>query len=456
VEPTVFDTALVARYDRPGPRYTSYPTALEFSPGFASADLARALADSPRGSLSLYLHVPFCASPCFYCGCNKVITRDVTRARAYVARLEREIEMRARLFPTPPRVEQLHFGGGTPTFLEDGEIGRLLERLAATFPFSPPGEREFSIEVDPRTVDGARLARLGRLGFDRLSLGVQDFDPAVQAAVNRVQSADATLALIGEARAAGFRSVSVDLIYGLPRQTRASFARTLEQIAAARPDRLAVYGYAHLPALFKPQRRIRAEELPAPADKLALLGLTVATLSAAGYVYIGMDHFALPTDELVRAQEAGSLQRNFQGYSTRAELDLLGLGVSAISNLGGAYAQNLKSLPAWSAAIDEGRSPSERGLRLSADDRLRRFVIQRLMCATRLDFAAVEAAHDIVFEEYFARELAALAPLVSDGLVLAAGRSLAITPVGRLLMRNVAMVFDRYLGDRRERYSRAV
>jgi oxygen-independent coproporphyrinogen-3 oxidase len=461
---TIFDAGLVSRYDRPGPRYTSYPTAVQFHTGFGIAQYEAAARHSNEGSprpLSLYVHVPFCESPCFYCGCNKVITRDHGKAQQYLVRLRREIALQGALFSRTRPVDQLHFGGGTPTFLSDAEIGEVLAELDRCFMLRRDADREYSIEIDPRTVSVDRLEALSKLGFNRVSLGVQDFDPDVQVAVNRVQSCEDTLALIRRARELPIDSVSVDLIYGLPRQNRASFARTLDLIIAARPDRIAAYSYAHLPHIFKPQRQIKNADLISPAEKLGLLGLTVEKLTAAGYVYIGMDHFALPTDELVRAQQDGTLQRNFQGYSTRAECDLVALGVSSISKVGDTYAQNAKTLAEYYRMIDAGTLAVQRGVALNDDDRVRREVIQRLMCATRLEFAGIEAAHGIRFEDYFAAELAALAPLEADGLVVREGRSLRITARGRLLMRNVAMVFDAHLPKMapladQPRFSRAV
>jgi oxygen-independent coproporphyrinogen-3 oxidase len=448
----VFDAGLITRYDRPGPRYTSYPTAVQFHPGFASKEYEAAARASNAGTpkpLSLYFHVPFCASPCFYCGCNKVITRDHSKSLDYLQRLYLEVERQGALYDRARPVEQLHFGGGTPTFLTNEQIGELLAHVGKYFTLlgrGPEGaHREYSIEIDPRTIDPERLKGLVELGFNRISLGVQDFDPAVQEAVNRVQSVEDTLELIRYARELGIDSVSVDLIYGLPKQNRATFAKTLDLVIGARPDRIATYSYAHLPHLFKPQRQIKTADLISPAEKLGLLELTVQKLSDAGYVYVGMDHFALPTDELVRAQRAGTLQRNFQGYSTKAECDLVAMGVSSISKVGDAYAQNAKSLPEYYAMIDAGGLAVQRGVQLTQDDRIRRDVIQRLMCATRLDFAAVDAEFGIRFEEYFAPELDALVPLKDDGLIEREGRGIRITGRGRLLMRNVAMPFDAHL-----------
>jgi len=462
---TVFDEQLIRRYDRPGPRYTSYPTALQFRPDFGPVEFIAAARASNAGPqprpLSLYVHVPFCASPCFYCGCNKVITRDTRKAGTYLTHLFREIELAGAAFSRQRRVDQLHLGGGTPTFLSMAQIGDLLAALGQHFTLRMDEEREFSIEVDPRTVDPEGIAALAALGFNRVSLGVQDFDRDVQAAVNRLQSVEHTLGLIAAARASNIPSVSVDLIYGLPRQTATSFATTLDLVIAARPDRLAVYSYAHLPHLFKPQKQIRSQELPTAAAKLELLGLAVERLTTAGYVYIGMDHFALPNDPLVVAQSNGTLQRNFQGYSTQAECDLVGLGVSAISKIGDTYSQNAKTLDRYYAATAAGRLPTERGVRLSSEDALRRRVIHTLMCGSRLDFEAVEAEFGIEFEPHFATDLLALEPLVTDGLVARVGRSLQVTPRGRLLARSVAMAFDPALrepanGDAGPRYSRAV
>ena len=443
---TLFDADLVRRYDRPGPRYTSYPTAIDFHAGFGPDDYRAAAAASNRAAdrkaLSLYVHVPFCRSPCFYCGCNKVITRDKAKARDYLAHLDTEIDLQGALFDRDRTVRQLHFGGGTPTFLDDDELEALLGRLGRAFTLTEAAEREYSIEIDPRTVDAARLARLTAMGFNRVSLGIQDFDPGVQQAVNRVQPAEETLGLIAAARRLGIRSLSVDLIYGLPRQTPASFGRTLDRLIEARPERLAVYSYAHLPQLFKPQRQIDDRDLPSAEDKLALLGLTIERLGAAGYVYIGLDHFALADDELVKAQTAGTLQRNFQGYSTHADTDLVALGVSAISKVGDSYAQNAKTLGAYYRHLEAGRLPIERGIELDGEDRLRREVIQHLMCATHLDFAAIGRAFGIDFEQHFAAELERLQPLLADGLAVRDGAGLQVTGRGRLLLRHLAMAFD--------------
>jgi oxygen-independent coproporphyrinogen-3 oxidase len=450
------DAALIRKHDRNGPRYTSYPTALQFTPGFGPrehrAAVMRACADEadvPSPPLSVYVHIPFCASPCFYCACTKIITRQTEMAEAYLLRLEREIELQSRLFtqasPHPRTIEQLHFGGGTPTYLSGTQLGRVLGWLEQRFGFAGSARREFSIEVDPRTVDPARLHELSALGFNRLSFGIQDFDPAVQHAVNREQSPESVRQLVEAARGARFRSLSMDLIYGLPLQTPQSFARTLDQIVALRPERIAAYSYAHLPQRFKAQRRIRAAELPTPAVKLQLLQLTTQRLLDAGYVHIGMDHYALPDDDLARALEQGSLQRNFQGYSTYAGLDILGLGMSAISGLADSYSQNARSLTAYYDALDHGQLPIERGLRLSADDLLRREVIGDIMCRGELRYAPIERRHHVDFVDYFADALAQMQDLRADGLVELAPGALRVTPLGRFLLRAIAMPFDAYL-----------
>jgi len=377
-----FDADLVRRYDRPGPRYTSYPTAVQFHDRFREAEYRAAAARTnqvnPPAPLSLYVHIPFCASPCFYCGCTKVITRSREQAENYLSRLYREIEMQAELFGRGRVVDQLHFGGGTPTFLNPWQLEDLLKKLDWSFSLRKDGGREFSIEIDPRTCDPDTVDLLARAGVNRMSLGIQDFDPDVQQAVNRVQSPEQTFALMDRARRAGFESVSVDLIYGLPKQNRDRFARTLDRVIGARPDRFAVYSYAHLPHMFKPQKRIHAEDLPSGAEKLALLGLTIEKLTGAGYVYIGMDHFALPDDDLAVALREGSLHRNFQGYSTHADCDLVALGASSIGKLDDTYAQNYKSLHDYYQAIDSGHLAVHRGLELNDDDRLRRAVIARV------------------------------------------------------------------------------
>lgn len=454
-----FDRALVEKYDRPGPRYTSYPTAPQFHEGFGEAEYRRAARRShapPARPLSIYVHIPFCRSLCYYCACNKIVTSRREKAAEYLGYLEREIALQGALFDRSRRVGQLHLGGGTPTYLDDGQLARLFEALRSAFTLDASDDREFSIEVDPRTVGPDRIRFLRGLGFDRLSFGVQDFDPQVQLAVNRVQSVEQVGELLAAAREAGFRSVSVDLIYGLPLQTVESFGATLDRVVALRPDRVAAYSYAHLPDLVKGQRMIRPDDMPPPGRKFELLERTVERLTSAGYVYIGMDHFALPDDELTRARAEGTLQRNFQGYSTHAECDLIGLGVSAIGSVADTYSQNVKTLSAYTALLDEGRLPLHRGYRLTDDDKLRRDVITALMCYGRIDFERIERTHGIDFRAYFAASLEALAEPVSDGLVEIHDDALVLLPQGQLMMRNVAMAFDAWLTRGAGRFSRTV
>ena len=399
-------------------------------------------------------------SPCFYCGCNRIITRDTARGEAYLARLYREIALTAPLFDRDREVIQLHFGGGTPNFLSPAQLREVVDTLRSHFHFSDADERDLSIELDPRFVSPADIAELAAAGFNRASFGVQDFDPEVQVAVNRIQSVEETRAVVDACRGNGFRSVNIDLIYGLPKQTREGFARTLDIVTGMRPDRVAVYGYAHLPELFKPQKQIVGADLPDAETRLALLQLAIERLTAAGYCYIGMDHFALPDDELALAQARGGLHRNFMGYTTHADSDLVGLGVSAISHVGDSFSQNPRDLPSWQAALDEGRLPVFRGMRLDEDDQLRADLIQQLMCQGEIPMAALERRYGIDFAAYFADALAKLQPLAEDGLVRIEADRITVTSRGRMLLRNIAMCFDRYLDqpvtDARPRFSRAI
>jgi oxygen-independent coproporphyrinogen-3 oxidase len=442
-----FDIELIRRYDTRGPRYTSYPTALQFDAAFDSNDYrAAALLSNQRLTpLSLYVHVPFCASPCFYCACNRVITRNPAHAARYVAALLREITLQAPLFHARRVVEQLHFGGGTPTFLTTSQIAAVMQQLQREFTLQRSGEREFSIEIDPRTVASGTIAGLADIGFNRYSLGVQDFDPTVQQAVNREQSVAQVQAVVQQIRATGCDAISFDLIYGLPFQTLPGFHRTLLQVLDMRPSRIAIYGYAHLPANVKAQRQFDAASLPSAKQRLDLLQLSVATLTDAGYVHIGLDHFALPTDGLVEAQTAGHLHRNFQGYSSHASCDLVGLGVSAIGKTGDALAQNAKELDAYYRRVDNHQLPVTRGLKLSVDDRLRADVIQQIMCSGEVDCAAIEDVYCIHFDSYFAPELVRLRSMLDDGVLCALGRHIRVSSQGRFLLRNVAMVFDAYV-----------
>ncbi|MDI9238625.1 oxygen-independent coproporphyrinogen III oxidase [Lysobacter sp. LF1] len=443
-----FPTELLRRYDRPGPRYTSYPTEPQFSTGFGPAQLMEAAqqsnGDPIPGRLSLYVHVPFCSNPCFHCGCNRVITRDRSRSEPYRTRLGREIGMMAGLFDPDREVVQLHFGGGTPNFLTPAQLHATLQDLRDHFRFSPAAEGDISIDLDPRELTPEDVAELVDAGFNRASLGVVDLDTSVQDAVNRGQDPETTLTIIDACHRHGMRSVDVELIYGLPKQTLEGFARTLHTLIAARPHRLAVYSYAHLPEQFRPQRQIRTEDLPSPELKLELLQLAVQSLTNAGYVHIGMDHFALPDDDLALAQSRGGLHRNVMGYTTHADGDLIGLGVSAVSRIGDSVSQNTCELSDWERAIDQPRLPVWRGLRLTPDDQLRSDVIQRLMCQGEVPIDAIQRAHGIDFAQYFADSLRRLEPLQDDGLVWIEPERIVATPVGRLMLRVIAMCFDAY------------
>ena len=452
---------LLRRFDTPGPRYTSYPTADRFVDTFGPADAAHALQRRAQPAamsepLSVYVHIPFCESLCYYCACNKVITKHHERATEYLDALDAELELVVARLGRGQHVAQLHFGGGSPTFLSDDELERLVRSLQAAFRFA--ADAELSIEVDPRTVTPERLHALRLLGFNRLSFGLQDFDPDVQQAVHRMQPYESVRLLMDCARSLGFTSINADLIYGLPKQTPASFARTLEQIGALRPDRIALYAYAHLPTRFKPQRRILADDLPGPGQRIQMLGAAIESFLSRGYAYIGMDHFALADDALAVAKREGRLQRNFQGYSTHKDCDLIALGASAIGRVGSAYYQNAKTLPEYYGAVRNGHLPVVRGVSLTADDTLRRSVIMDLMCQGRLDFKRVEAAFGIRVHEYFASELQRLTGLQQQALVELDAHSVIVTPKGWYLVRAIAMVFDKYLqaAPQPERFSRVV
>lgn len=459
--PTLFPD-LIRRFDVSGPRYTTYPTADRFVEAFTPDHLAQALAQRRNGAaamrlpLALYVHIPFCESLCYYCACNKIITKHHDRGEAYLRYLSREVELHTAHAGVGQTVSQLHLGGGTPTFLSDSELRKLMTMLRRSFTFTPGGE--YSIEVDPRTVDATRLATLAELGFNRLSFGVQDFDPAVQKAVHRVQPTAQVFALVESARALGFESINVDLIYGLPQQNPESFDRTLAQVAELRPDRIALYAYAHLPERFKPQRRIIAAELPTAGAKVSMLSRSLSALQSAGYVHVGMDHFALPNDALAVAKRQGRLHRNFQGYSSQPDCDLIGLGVSAIGRIGATYSQNAKTLEEYYDYLDQGRLPVVGGLALTRDDLLRRAVIMALMGQGQLQFESIELAHLIDFKSYFATELENLRSMEEKGLVEVNDTGIQVTAMGWFFVGGVAMVFDRYLqADRtRARFSRII
>ena len=454
---------LLARLDEPGPRYTSYPTADRFVEACGASQYRQALQRRAEQSvagtappLSLYVHIPFCDSVCYYCACNKVVTRHHERAGEYLEALQREIDLHVAVLGRGQALTQLHLGGGSPTFLSDDELAQLMEMLRASFRIDP--DAELSIEIDPRTVDELRLRRLARIGFGRLSFGVQDFDPEVQKAVHREQSFESVRALIEQAREIGFESINTDLIYGLPRQTSASFARTVAQIGELRPDRIALYAYAHLPERFAPQRRIHAHELPSASDRVHMLRTAISGFQRLGYTHIGMDHFALPDDALAVAKREGRLHRNFQGYSTCADSDLIGLGASSIGKVGRCYIQNEKNLPEYYELIEQSSFATVRGCELSDDDVLRREVIMALMCQGRVDFAHMERTHGVSMRTYFAPELEALRPLQAQGLVDVGSAAIEVTVLGWYFVRAIAMVFDRYLQGQaqRERYSRVV
>jgi len=448
MEATIPD--LIRRHDVPGPRYTSYPTAVSFHEGFGEADYRERLAradESGDAPLSLYVHLPFCAARCLYCGCNVVISPRRSVSGPYLEQLLRELDLLAAALPRRRRLSQMQWGGGTPTYYPVSDLVRLFGAVGERFTFTD--DAEIGIEVDPRVTSGEQIDALAGLGFNRLSAGVQDFAPEVQAAIGRVQSEEETRALVERARAAGFRSINLDLIHGLPRQSAAGFARTLEQVLALRPDRVAVYSFAYVPWLKGHMRRIDPGTLPSPGLKLELLALAWEAFTGAGYRAIGMDHFALPDDDMARAAESGTLSRNFMGYTVQSASDLVGLGISAIGDVAGAYVQNVKKLSDYAQALAAGRFPVERGYALDADDQVRRFVIGEIMCNARLDFAEVERRFGGVFERDFAAELGALAApggAMADGLLERTADGIALTPRGRPFVRIVAMAFDRHLG----------
>jgi len=458
----VFDLELIHKYNKSGPRYTSYPTAIEFSPKLNDERYQQIAQDTnedpiPR-PLSLYFHIPFCDTVCFYCACNKVATKNHALAAPYLERVYRELTMQARLFDNDRCVEQLHWGGGTPTFLSHDEIRELMTVTRQNFQLADDSTGEFSIEVDPRETDAKTVALLRDVGFNRMSIGVQDFDPAVQKAVNRIQPREVTLETLESAREHGFRSINLDLIYGLPMQTVDSFSRTLEEVIALKPDRLSVFNYAHLPERFKPQRRIQVSDLPSAADKLQILQNSITQLTEAGYIFIGMDHFARPDDELVKAQQEGRLHRNFQGYSTHAGCDLIGLGATSIGMVGDCYSQNLHRIDEYNARIDSGRLAVYHGIELDRDDLIRREIITQLMCHFRLNAKTLSESLGIDFWRYFQNEKKALLPMQEDGMIEMSDQGIQVTARGRLLIRNICMEFDHYLNqpDNIKRFSRVI
>ena len=446
IKSMMWNESLIRRYDHAGPRYTSYPTAVEFNDSFDVSTLESVAAESRISDrpLSLYVHIPFCARLCYYCACNKIVTKRREKSPPYLARLEAEAARQSALFGSDRQVEQLHFGGGTPTFLNPDELRQLMGQLRQHFNIREDDAGDYSIEIDPRELQDETLSTLREIGFNRVSLGVQDFDPKVQKAVNRIQPAEMTAEVLARSRALGFRSINLDLIYGLPFQTLESFSRSLDTVMEMRPDRLSVFNYAHMPERFMPQKRIRAEDLPPPAEKLAIFEHTIERLLGEGYQYIGMDHFALPEDPLAQAQRSGNLHRNFQGYTTHGHCDLVGLGVSAIGQTESACYQNHHDQQAYEDAIDGGTLAIKRGVQLTSDDQLRRHVIMKLICQFRLDIETVEKAWGINWASYFDTENLRLKQLSDDGLISVNDREIQVLPPGRLLIRAICQVFDRY------------
>ena len=457
---------LLNKYDVYGPRYTSYPTALQFNEAFTETEYReQALASNQHlipKPLSIYIHVPFCKSLCYYCGCNKIITHKPQVANDYLDYLYQEIEMHSRYYADDRLLQQIHFGGGTPTFLKPQQLREVMEVLAQSFHLGLPDKLEIGIEIDPRTITSAEMHELTSMGFNRISIGIQDFDPDVQKAINRVQSKEQVEEVIQSARSNHVNSVSVDIIYGLPKQTRASFSRTLDEIIHIRPDRIALYNYAHMPQRIPAQRLIHGSDLPGTEEKLAIFTDSIKRLTDAGYIYIGMDHFALPTDSLAKALQSGGLQRNFQGYSTHAECDVIGIGVSAISRVNDAYSQNVTEISKYKEAISKGRLPIKRGVSLTQDDRIRADLIQQIMCDGIVNYSDFGNEHDIFFHRYFKEELSSLYDLSSDGLIILNDQGFSVSSKGRIFLRNIAMKFDAYFNQttlqntEQPRYSRTL
>lgn len=455
-----FDPQLIKRYDKAGPRYTSYPTAVQFNEDY-TAETYKQFAEQSNQSekdLSLYFHIPFCDTVCFYCGCNKVVTKDRSKAAPYLERVYKEIAMQGKLFDPSRKVNQLHWGGGTPTFISHDEMRQLMAVTRQHFNLHDDDSGEYSIEIDPREVSRDSIKLLRELGFNRMSLGVQDFNPAVQKAVNRIQSREETMAALTAAREENFKSISVDLIYGLPLQTVESFDQTLDELIEISPDRVSVFNYAHLPERFKPQRRINEADLPQASVKLEIFKHCMEKLTDAGYVYIGMDHFAKPTDELTIAQKNGKLYRNFQGYATHADCDLVGIGVTSIGTISNSFAQNVRTMDEYYEKIDSGNLAVFRGVEIDNDDLIRRETIMQLICHFKLNFSSIEKRFNITFKEYFSTELERYKVMVEDGLITMGDELIEVTSKGRLLIRNICMVFDRYIkpDEKTERFSKLI
>jgi len=451
----LFDIDLINKYNRSGPRYTSYPTANNFSElSLEEYKRQSVMSNQRRTTISLYCHIPFCDTVCYYCGCNKVVTKDKSRAEPYIEALFKEIDMQSSLFDKDRLVEQMHFGGGTPTFLSGEQIIRISNKLQQTFNFSAEGE--YSIEIDPRGIDESLIESLAIARFNRISLGVQDFDLEVQKAINRVQSFEQTKAVIGMSRENGFKSISIDLIYGLPRQSKDTFKETLESVKELLPDRISLFNYAHLPQLFKPQRRIDIEELPSPSEKLDIFHYSLEYLIEIGYTYIGMDHFALPEDPLAIAQSKGNLYRNFQGYSTHSECDIVGLGLSSIGQVADSFSQNEKSLDKYYKVLESGQLPIVKGLIINQDDKIRRELIMELICHFEINISSLEKRYSIKFANYFASSLEKLSEMQNDGLIEMKNDSLKVLDKGRILVRNICMIFDNYLESSDAKFSKTI
>lgn len=447
--PSIFKPELIQRYEGAGPRYTSYPTAPQFTSHFNGSCTLKAIQNSnedpiPR-ALSLYVHIPFCFSPCFYCGCNRIISRDNGKKQNYLDTLLKEIRMLAPKFDSDREVVQLHLGGGTPNSLNTDQLAQLMRQLEDSFNFTDPDRREFSIEIDPRTVSVEDISALKDMGFNRVSLGIQDFDKQVQQAINRLQDIDQITAIFNACKQHGFNSINFDLIYGLPSQSLEGFKQTLATVSKLRPDRIALYSYAHMPTIFKAQNKINALSLPNPTLKLLLFQTAVEYLLAQGYEYIGMDHFALPQDELCIAKKSGDLHRNFMGYTTRKQTDLIGFGVSSISQIADSFSQNAKDISSWQNFIERGTPATVRGITTNRDDQIRADIIQEIMCQGNVYFSAFEHRYNIVFTNYFSEALSKLAMLEQDCLVEIDNAKLTIQPAGRLLLRVIASCFDAYL-----------
>ena len=455
IQPLLWDQALIEKYNYSGPRYTSYPTALEFNEQFTEQDFIFATNLYPERPLSLYIHIPFCHKLCYFCGCNKLITRQTHKVTKYLDVLDIEIAKQSELFKNRT-VTQMHWGGGTPTFLTDAEISRLLSSIKKHFNFAQ--NAELSIEIDPREISPQTIDHLANVGFNRLSMGIQDFNHEIQNLINREQDENLIRSLIIQARKNNFRSISLDLIYGLPKQTVESFTETLNKVIDISPDRLSVFNYAHLPSRFAAQRKIKDNDLPNASQKLKILQTSIEKLTLAGYQFIGMDHFAKPTDELAIAQQQNKLHRNFQGYTTKGDADLLGLGVSAISMLGDSYAQNQKDLKSYQNQVEQKGHGLWKGFTLNRDDKIRRDVIKQLICHFQLDKKQIEQYYHIQFDDYFAEDLKLLAPLEQDGLVVVNQDSINVRPKGQLLIRNICMCFDIYMRRlvRQQQFSRVI